>query len=123
MSDPSTHEWWSSQIGALIGAIGGGGLGSLAGLLGAAAGSLAPQGKARGVVLGTFSALIALGVALASGGLSALLVGQPRHVWMPLLLIGGVLTLVLIPLRPIVKKRYAEAEARRLHSEEFRRSG
>jgi hypothetical protein len=39
---------------------------------------------------------------------------QPYHVWYPLVLIGGILTLVMGPLLPVVRLRYRQAEQRKL---------
>jgi hypothetical protein len=103
--------WWSTETGTLIGAIGGGGLGALCGLQGALAGTLAQRGRAKGLVLGLHGTLLALGILALGGGLVALLAGQPHHVAYPLLLVGGILTLVMGPLLPVVLKRYREAES------------
>jgi hypothetical protein len=55
-------------------------------------------------------------------GLYALSVGQPYGIWYPLVLIGGVLTMLFAMLRPVVRKRYEEAEARKMEAAEFRRA-
>src|SRR5438270_155864 len=60
------------------------------------------------------------GVLLLCVGLYALLDGQPYGIWYPLTLAGGLLALICGVLTPIVRKRYAEAEARRLTAEQFR---
>jgi MFS family permease len=113
-------EWWTTQTGTLIGALGGGGLGALGGMLGACAGVLAPRGRGRAFVLGSMMAMAALGLVLLIAGIVAVVGGQPHHVYYPLLLIGAVLTLVIGPLIPVVRLRYAQAEQRRLEAQSLR---
>ena len=114
--------WWTAYEGNLFGAIGGSVIGVVGGTLGAVAGVLAPRGKGRRPVLATFAALITAGVALLCVGLVAVLRGQPYHVWYPLVLIGGIVTVVLTCTLPGVRARYRQAEARRLDAESLRRS-
>jgi MFS family permease len=109
-----------NTFGAYAGAILGGGGGTLAGLWGALAGTLAPKGKAKAFVLGLGIAIAAGGAILAGIGLYAVIVGQPYGIWYPLLLAGTILMIVCGGLVPGVRKRYAEAEARRLTAEQFR---
>jgi MFS family permease len=117
-------EPWFDPIrfGALYGGIGGGLLGSLGGVLGAAAGTLAPRGKGRSFILGAFTLLTVIGAGHLVLGLYALAVGQPYGIWYPLVLIGALLTLVIGSLRPVVRKRYEEAEARKMEAAAFRRA-
>ncbi len=116
------NPWWTAYEGNLFGAIGGSVIGIVGGTLGALAGVLAPRGKGRGPILGSFVALILLGVAMLALGLIAVLRGQPYHVWYPLVLCGGILSLVLTCILPGLRTRYRQAEARRLDAEELRRS-
>jgi hypothetical protein len=118
-----TQPWFDPiRFGALYGGIGGGLLGSLGGILGAAAGTLAPKGKGRSFILGAFTLMMVVGVGHLVVGLYALSVGQPYGIWYPLVLIGGILTMVCGSLRPVVRKRYEEAEARRMDAAAFRRA-
>jgi hypothetical protein len=117
MSEP----WFEpNTFGAYAGAILGGGGGSLAGIWGALAGALAPKGKAKPLILGMGVAIAAAGAIMAGIGLYAWIAGQPYGIWYPLLLAGAVLMFVCGGLVPVVRKRYAEAEARRLTAEQFR---
>ncbi len=111
--DPNT-------FGAWFGAIGGGVGGSLCGLLGAAAGTLAPRGKGRPWILGSMAAMIGLGVLSLGFGIVALVKGQPYGIWYPAVLSGLVVTIVMGSLLPVVRWRYAEAEARRMEAESLR---
>lgn len=115
-------EWWTAQHAAWIGSIGGSALGVLGGVIGTAAGVLAPRGKGRGLVLGAMTAIPALGGLGLAAGLAALATGQPYHVWFPLCLLGGMMAAIFGPLIPVVRMRYREAERRRLEAESLRRS-
>ncbi|HVS11046.1 MAG TPA: hypothetical protein VMS76_14345 [Planctomycetota bacterium] len=115
------EAWWSASSAGWIGAIGGG-LGALVGVYGALAGTLAPRGKARALALGLHTSFLVVGGLALAAGLAALLLGQPYHVWYPLLLGGGIATAVLGGLLPVVRMRYVEAERRRLAASELRRA-
>jgi hypothetical protein len=104
--------WWSERSGILLGV----GLGSLCGIVGALIGVLGGRGKARGFVLLLLAGLIAGGGALALLGAAALWSSQPRHVWYPLLLIGGASALVGLVVLPGVRRRYAADELRRIQA-------
>ena len=117
MAEPWTDP---NTFGAYAGAILGGGGGTLAGIWGALAGTLAPRGKAKTLVLGFGIGLAALGAILAGVGLYALIDGQPYGIWYPLVLAGAIVALVTGTLIPLVRKRYAEAEARVLAAEQMR---
>jgi hypothetical protein len=113
--------WWNETVGTYIGAFGGAGIGTVGGIYGAVAGTLAQQGKARGAVLGFHLGLLTLGAVTLIAGVVALLVSQPYHVYYPLLLIGGITSGVMGGLLPVMRKRYREAEHRHLEAEEIRR--
>lgn len=115
-------EWWSSQSSVLVGSIGGGGFGAIVGLMGAAAGVLAPRGLARRLVMGAFITAFAIGLAALSAGVYAVIIGQPYHVWYGLVLIGGLTTTLMGFLLPVVAMRYRQAEARKLDAAELRRT-
>jgi hypothetical protein len=104
--------WWSDRTGNLAGAIGGGAIGCLGGLIG----WFGARGKARAFVLGSTIVLTVLGVVATVVGLVALTWRQPYAVWYPLLL-AGVIIVVICPvmLRRSVH-RYREIELRRMTS-------
>lgn len=114
--------WFDQQTGTYIGAFGGAGAGVLGGLVGMAGGLLVPHGKGRGFVLGTMATCAILGAISVLTGLVGLILGQPYHVYYPLLLLGGVLGGVMGGLLPVVRRRYMEAEQRRLDADALRRS-
>jgi MFS family permease len=110
------------KFGIFYGGIGGGVLGSLGGVLGAIAGKCAPQEKARGFVMGAFTAFMLFGIVNLVLGIVAVATGQPYGIWYPLVLIGFLLTLLFGMLKPVVRKRYEEAETRRMEAAAFRRA-
>ncbi|HLO42115.1 MAG TPA: hypothetical protein VK176_13900 [Phycisphaerales bacterium] len=112
--------WWSSEVGMYVGAIGGSAVGLLGGVLGTMMGVLAPRGKAKGLVLGLHTGLVVLGVCTSITGIVALSIGQPYHVYYPLLLGGGILAIVLGSLLPVVRMRYRQAEQRKLDAGLFK---
>ncbi len=94
----------------------------IGGILGAASGYLAPRGKGRSLILGAFTILVVVGLLHLAVGLYAYISGQPYSIWYPLVLIGIILTAVMGGLLPVVRKRYAEAEARRVNAAVLRQS-
>jgi len=115
------HAWWDERTAGLIGGWLGSGAGILGGVFGTLVGVCATRGKARSAVLGTQLSAIGLGLLLLLAGLVAALLGQPFHVWFPLGLPGLITALVMAPMYPLVKARYAEAEQRKLAAAELRR--
>lgn len=114
--------WWTELTGTYIGAFGGAGLGTLGGIYGAVAGTLAQRGRARRVVLGVHVAILATGLVALAAGIVAVSMGQPYHVFYPLLLIGVVISAVMGSLWPAMRRRYMDAERRHLEAEEIRRT-
>jgi MFS family permease len=114
--------WWNAYDGNLIGGFGGAAIGVLGGTLGAAAGFLAPRGRGRGFIMASFVVLTAIGAATLVTGFAALATGQPRHVWYPLVLVGGIVVLVVPAQIPTLRNRYRQAEIRRMEAEELRRA-
>ena len=116
MSEP----WFSEQMAGIVGGVGGGGLGALAGVYGGLAGWLAPKGRARDLILGAHWTFLAIGVVALAVGLVALADGQPYHVWYVFVLPGALLTLLFSLLLPVIRMRYREAEERRIAAEDMR---
>lgn len=119
-TDPT--PWFDARSSAMFGGIGGAAAGVLGGVVGAAGGILAPKGKGRGFVLGSMMVGAIFGVLALLTGIVALVLGQPYHVWYPLFLLGAVLGGVMGGLIPVVRRRYREAEQRRLDADALRRS-
>jgi MFS family permease len=114
--------WWTAQQAGLIGGIAGSAVGVLGGIAGTLAGILAPRGKARRFVMTLFVSMIALGIVALGVGIVAVIIGQPYAVWYPLVLLGGILTIVTASILPGLRIRYRQAEARRLEAAELRRT-
>lgn len=113
--------WFDGRSAGLVGGIGGAAVGILCGIYGALAGTLAPRGIGRRAMLTTHVVLLVLAAASVVLGLVALATGQPYHVYYPLLLLGFVPAAVLGGLLPVIRKRYDEAEQRRIDAEALRR--
>lgn len=112
--------WWDAQATIWIGAAGGGGLGTLGGLLGAAAGFLVPRNKGRTFIVGGLMTLGVIGLAALAVGAVAVFSSQPFHVWFPLLLGGKILAITGLPLGFLTRRLYNAAEQRTLAAREFR---
>src|SRR2546426_2691950 len=102
--------WWSERVGALVGTM----LGSLLGVVGALIGVLGGRGKARRTVLALLVGVIAVGACLVLVGAAAVAGSQPRHVWYPLLALGGASALIGLVLLPAMRRRFAADELRRI---------
>jgi MFS family permease len=116
------NEWWNATSGTYLGAIGGSGLGIIGGLLGPMIGILAPRGRCKVLVMSLVWTVVCACAALLVAGIVAAAEGQPRHVWYPLLLIGGIGCCALGPLSFVVRFAYRQAELRKLEAESLRRS-
>ena len=114
------NEWWTFQQTALIGGLGGSSIGVLGGVMGSMIGICAPRGIARRLVFGCIGACVVLGVVLAIAGIVALAGDQPTHVWLPLILGGSILDITLVPLIPVVRLRYRQADQRKLDAQSLR---
>ena len=83
---------------------------------------LAPKGKGRSFILGAFTFFMLIGVCNLVVGLYAIIMRQPFGIWYPLLLIGGILTIVLGAVRPVVRRTYEQVEERKMEAAAFRRA-
>lgn len=102
--------------------IAGGVLGASIGCFGALVGYLAPRGKARRFALGGMLAFGALGVAALIGGAALAFRGAPFMVFWPVLLMGVIIPGVVGPMFFVIRKRYREADARRMEAAALRAS-
>ena len=99
--------WWSERSGALIGAL----LGSVVGIVGAIIGVLSGRGRARRLVLTLLVGMIAVGGCFALIGAAAAASAQPRHVWYPLLVVGGASAVIGLVVLPAMRRRFAAEDA------------
>ena len=117
------EPWFDpNAFGAWYGAIAGGVGGTLVGCFGGLIGYLAPRGQGRRFVLTVMIGIVVAGLSQIGFGVVALASGQPYGIWYPPLLCGGIFTVVTGSLIPTVRKRYAEAELRRMEAEAIRQS-
>ena len=117
------NELWNdpNRFGAIIGVFGGL-LGAYCGVVGAVAGVMAPKARARGFVLGSMYAMLAVAAVFGVLGVVALASGAPFAAWFFPLQIAFILGMINGILIPAIKRRYREAEARRLEAEALRRA-
>jgi len=104
--------WWSDPMAGWIG----GGAGVLLGVLGAVVGLLAPRGKARGFSMAVVGGMMPVGVVGIVTGVVAVLRAQPYAVYYPLLLIGGLCTVLSLVLAPRIRRQYEAQELRRMQA-------
>ena len=115
------EPWFDSRTAGLVGGIGGSLIGVLGGVFGYLCSWLVPKGRGKGLLLGGLAAMCVLGVACLLTAATALAMGQPYHVFYPLLLGGGIVTLVMGGLLPVLFAGYRRAEARRMQAQDLRR--
>jgi len=119
----SVTPWFDPQtFGTYFGAFGGAIVGVLGGFFGAVGSWAAQRNKWRAPMLGSMTICGFLGVVSLITGLVALATGQPYGIWYPLALIGLVSSVCFIALQPILRKRYAEADSRRMEAHALRHS-
>lgn len=94
-------------------------LGCVAGTVGGLAGWLAPQGRAKSLILGSFWLLIGASVVMLMAGAIGYFSGQPYGVWYGLGLAGLIGILALGCNLPVLSRRYRQAEERRMNAEDL----
>ena len=104
--------WWSGRATGLIGGI----AGTLLGCLGGLVGTLTGMGKARQLVMAVISGCMAFGFVALLAGAAAIALGQPYHVYYPLLGIGGISLIVFGAGRANVWRQYEQREMRRMEA-------
>ena len=106
--DPNRYAW---IFGTALGIVGG--------VLGSLAGTLAPRGKAKPLVMGLYVVSLLACAAMSIAGIVAFLQQQPYGIWYGLGLPGVLGLLILGGLMPVVQQRYREAEQRRLSARDL----
>jgi hypothetical protein len=107
-ADP--NAWWGERQGGLLGGI----FGSSLGVAGGIVGLLAARGRGRNAVMALIGTMIIMGIMLVMTGLFALLMGQGWPVYYPLLLCGVISTVVAGGMLPVIRRKYAEIELRKV---------
>lgn len=118
----AVEPWWSARDSGMIGGIAGAGVGLWGAAIGIAAGILIPKGKGRTIVRTLMYPMIVLALATVITAIVALVKDQPRHVWYPLMLLGGIVLIQLAWLAPMLELRMRAVERQKLEAEELRRS-
>ena len=108
--------WFDAQTANLIGGILGSAAGICGGIFGTIAGLFARKGKHKKFVLIFAIILIVLGAISLCVSIIALLTGQPRHVWYPFMLVGGMLVLLMLPGFFYIKQIYANVNFDKGHN-------
>jgi hypothetical protein len=103
MAGLSGRGWWSSRALRLIG-------GSIVTVVGATVGVACAQGRRRRLAKALLVLLLGLGAGGLVGGAIAVFLGQPREVWLPLLLVGTLAALLPLATRRRVRRRFARIE-------------
>ena len=98
--------------GMLLGVIGGG-------LGGPLAGFFAPRGKFKKSVLGFYYSILVISAGLFVAGIAAFMSGQPYAVWYGLGFPGLLCLIIFGILLRVVSKRYEEAELRKTMAEDI----
>ncbi len=111
--DPNTFGTW---FGAIVGGVGG----TLCGCLGALTGVLAPRGRGRRAILGSMYLFVGIGLVLILFGVAALVDGQPYAIWFFPILAGTLFSVLNARTIPQVKRRFREAEERRVDAQSLR---
>ena len=93
--------------------------GTLLGMTGALAGTLAPKGKAKKLVFGLIYFFLIIAIIFLILGITAYFMGQPYGIWYGFLL-PGILGVVIIPVNlPVLHTRYREFENRKMDSQDL----
>jgi peptidoglycan/LPS O-acetylase OafA/YrhL len=114
--------WWSSRTSGMIGGLAGSAIGVWGAMFGLTAGVLVPKGRGRTAVRILMYPMLILAIAALVVAVVALTRDQPRGVWYPLMLLGGIVLLQLAWLIPFLEVTLRKVEKKKLEAEELRRS-
>jgi hypothetical protein len=104
--------WWTGRTAGWLGGIGG----SLIGCLGALVGWLSAKGKGYRLASGLLKGGVVFGGVLILVGLVALIQSQPYAVYYPLLLLGGLLTVLSPIILLVLRNQQRQHELRRMEA-------
>lgn len=94
--------WWSPDVSAVMGILGGG----TVGFFGALIGVLAGAGKGEKFIFSTLRVIMYCGICALTAGTFALLLKQPYHVFFTLIMVGILMALVSYTVYPLLKARF-----------------
>ncbi len=102
--------WWSDRTAGWLGAMSG----VFIGFAGALIGICSSKGRAKRLVQGIMFLTLGLGLMMVVMGIVAVIREQPYVVYYPLLLGGGIITVVFGALVKTIQKRYLDLELRKM---------
>ncbi|HYB12795.1 MAG TPA: hypothetical protein VEG67_04950 [Myxococcota bacterium] len=109
-TSPLPRAWWSARVGSTVAGAGGGAIV----LVGVTVGILCALGRSRRFAESLLSSLLGLGIGAVAAGGAALALGQPRVVWLPLLLLGVPAVILPVAFQREMRRRFGRFETRRL---------
>ena len=112
------EQWFDPKTAGMIGGIIGTVLGLTGALIGCSCSFCVSKGWKKPIYT-IFIAAIAISIALLLTGIIAVYFKQPRHVWYSFLLPGFIGTVVFKCLFPLVRKRFFEAEMRKIQAKDI----
>ena len=118
----AVRPWWNDQTAGMIGGFAGTALGLWGAMFGVTAGIMVPKGKGKRAIRILVYPMIAVALVALAVGIVAITKDQPRSVWYPLLLLGGILIIQLAWMIPLLEFTLRKIEKRKLEAEELRRS-
>lgn len=118
----AVQPWWNNQTAGMIGGFAGAALGLWGAMFGITAGLLVPKGKGKTAIRILVYPMIAVALVALGIGIVAITKDQPRSVWYPLVLLGGILIIQLGWMIPLLELTLRKIERKRLEAEELRRS-
>ncbi len=112
------EEWFNPRTAGIIGGLIGSVIGLTGALIGCSCGICVRKGWKKPIYT-IFISAIAISIALLVTGVVAVYFKQPRHVWYSFLLPGFIGTIVFKSLFPLARKRFIEAEMRKMQAKDL----
>ena len=109
--------WWTNEQAALVGGLAGAALGVLGGI----SFGFSWRGQRKGFAYGATAVMAGAGIIALALGVSALILHQPSGVYDAPIILGIVWTALAGGLIMVIRRRYRDAENRRMEAEELRR--
>jgi len=104
------NPWFDEQTAGAVGGILGAGIGIWGGgVLGGMSGLYIKKGW-KTLACSLYMITIAVGLVLLGIGIAGIFLGQPYHVWFPFVLCGGITSIVIGGLFPVLLRRFDQRE-------------